>query len=363
MTTAPTEIQKKECKDDDSSDSDDEDETKRHKMNLDEDTKQLNTIFELGEDDFKSDEEDKIQMPKKEATQNTVDFRSREEWSLSATSTRVSIPSVQKSKEKGFEVDEKGLLRISGFGDMLNLKLTSGLSELFRKISIRFKQSPKMDTTTYIKTLRNMYFQHYNKLLKQTGGFNDRISAILFPQILRFMYDKNFIKGKFLTQIIKNGIFDLEEIEEASKIIVDWDGLNKIFKEYSSTPEQEGTVIDDDKLELTLAIAKMLLSNLSKPSSGLPKNKCSMLKKIGSIIRMYSNKLETNSAHTNFLNRNKQVRFWILDLLLKWEIVTINQADKKTLHVNSYVMSEFLSYIENDIESCKRKVSQMGILN
>ena len=362
MTTAPTEIQKKECKDDDSSDSDDEDETKRHKMNLDEDTKQLNTIFELGEDDFKSDEEDKIQMPKKEATQNTVDFRSREEWSLSATSTRVFIPSVQKSKEKGFEVDEKGLLRIPSFDDMLNLKLSSGLSELFRKISIRFKQSPKMDTTTYIKTLRNMYFQHYNKLLKQTGGFNDRISAILFPQILRFMYDKNFIKGKFLTQIIENGIFDLEEIEEASKIIVDWDGLNKIFKEYSSTPEQKGTVIDDDKLELTLAIAKMLFTDLSK-SSGLPKNKFSMLKKIGSIIRMYSNKVETNSAHTNFLDRNKQVRNWIFDLLLKWKIVTIYQAHNQKLHVDSDAMSEFLSHIENDIESCKREVSQMGILN
>ena len=78
---------------------------------------------------------------------------------------------------------------------------------------------------------------------------------------------------------------------------------------------------------------------------------------------MYADKSETNSAHKNFLDRNKKVRFWILDLLLKWEIVTINQADKKTLHVNSYVMSEFLSYIENDIESCKSEVSQMGFLN
>ena len=43
MTTAPTEIQKKECKDDDSSDSDDEDETMRHQRNLDEERKQLIT--------------------------------------------------------------------------------------------------------------------------------------------------------------------------------------------------------------------------------------------------------------------------------------------------------------------------------
>ena len=297
------------------------------------------------------------------ATENTVDFRSRENWLLSAKSTRVFTPSFKKNKEKGYEVDEKGLLRISGFDDRLNLKLTSGLPELFKKISTRFKVSPIMDTTTYIKTLHNMYWQHYNKHLRETGEFNDETSAILFPQIMEFMWDQKFIEGEFLTQIIENGIFDLEKIKKASMISVDWESLFKIFKEYSSKPEQEGTVIDDDKLELTLAIAKMLLSNLSKPYTGFPKNKYSMLKKIGSIIRMYSNKSETNSAHTNFLDRNKQVRFWIFNLLLKWEIVTINQADKKTLHVNSDVMSEFLSYIENDIESCKREVSQMGILN
>ena len=202
----------------------------------------------------------------KEATQNTVGFRLSGKWSLSAKSTRVFIPSVQKSKEKGFEVDEKGLLRISGFDEGLNLRLTSGLPELFKKISNQFKVSAKMDTTTFIKTLHNKYWQHYNKFCRQTKEFNKCTSAIIFPQILKFMSDKNFINGKFLTQIIENDIIDLEEIEEESKIIINWGALNKLSDEYPLKPEQEGTIVDDDKtilqfkdkLELTLAIAKML---------------------------------------------------------------------------------------------------------
>ena len=76
MTTAPTEDKKKKCEDD-SSDSDDGDQNKRHQRNLDEDAKQLNTIFEIDDkDDFKSDEEDKIQMSDEIATENTVGFRS-----------------------------------------------------------------------------------------------------------------------------------------------------------------------------------------------------------------------------------------------------------------------------------------------
>ena len=77
-----------------------------------------------------------------------------------------------------------------------------------------------MDTTTYINTLHNMYLQHYNKCLKQTGEFNDDTSAIIFPQILKFMWDRKFLQGKLLTQVIENDIFDLKEIEEASKIII-----------------------------------------------------------------------------------------------------------------------------------------------
>ena len=98
--------------------------------------------------------------------------------SLSAKSTRVFVPVVQTSKDKGFKVDERGLLQITGFDNKLNNKLTNQLAELFQKISKRFKVTPKMETNTYIKTLHNMYQQHYNKYLKQTGEFTDDTSLI-----------------------------------------------------------------------------------------------------------------------------------------------------------------------------------------
>ena len=40
-----------------------------------------------------------------------------------------------------------------------------------------------------------------------------------------------------------------------------------------------------------------------------------MLKKIGSIIRMYGNSNAINSDYKQTLDRNKQVRFWVLDFL------------------------------------------------
>ena len=173
-STAPTEEHKRN-EYFDSSDSDDGGETKRHKTNLDEKTKELDTVPEL-------DEEHKT-----EYADNQFISTLNKNSSLSAKSTRVFIPSVQKSKNKGFEVDENGLLKISGFDDSLNIKFTSSLPELFQKISKRFKTCPKMDITTYIKTLHNMYRQHFYKSLKKTGEFNDDTSAIIFPQIVKFM--------------------------------------------------------------------------------------------------------------------------------------------------------------------------------
>ena len=76
-------------------------------------------------------------------------------------------------------------------------------------------------------------------------SFNDATSAIIFPQILRFMWDKKFIQGTLLTQIIENDIFDIEKIEESAKLYIDWEGLLKIFKEYSLQTAMEGTIVDD----------------------------------------------------------------------------------------------------------------------
>ena len=205
-STAATEDQKKG---DNSSDSDDGDEIEKYKMNSDEKTKELDTVPEL-------DEERKTEYADNQFISNL-----NKNSLLSAKSTRVFIPSVQKSKNKGFEVDENGLLKISGFDDSLNIKFTSSLPELFQKISKRFKTCPKMDITTYIKTLHNMYMQHYNKCLKQTGEFNDSNSAIIFPQIVRFMIDKKFLQGELLELIVEKDLSDPKKIEEIPKVIID----------------------------------------------------------------------------------------------------------------------------------------------
>ena len=35
------------------------------------------------------------------------------------------------------------------------------------------------------------------------------------------MWDRKFLQGKLLTQIIENDIFDLKQVEEASKVTID----------------------------------------------------------------------------------------------------------------------------------------------
>ena len=59
----------------------------------------------------------------------------------------------------------------------------------------------------------------------------------------------------------------------------------------------------------------MLFSNLLKSYNGQPKNKNAMLKKIGSIIKMYADSNEISAEFKQTLDRNKNVRFWILDFL------------------------------------------------
>ena len=278
---------------------------------------------EESQKDEKQDEEEKIVFPEKQETQTNTNSSQTKEPLLSTENTNIITPSDQKSDDKGFEVDEEGLLKITDFHDSLNIKLTNQLAELFQKISKRFKVSPKMDTSTYIKTLHNMYLQHYNKYFRETGEFNDETSAILFPQIMKFMWDRKFLQGRLLKLVIENNTFDIVEIDNFSKVTIDWDGLLKISKQYSLTTESEGTTVSDkkinlqleDKVKITLIITEKLISNLIKSVTGLPKNKSSMLKKIGSIIRMWATSKEMNADYKQTLDRNKRVRFWCLDLL------------------------------------------------
>ena len=127
-------------------DTDEEDNTIRQHANLTEQQKQLNPIDEVDE------EEDKVEMPETPSNRAATSTSLIKKSSLSTKSYRMFKPSILKSKDKGFEVDEKGLLKITGFDDSLNIKFTNHLAEFYKKTSVRFKFSPKMDTTAYLKT-------------------------------------------------------------------------------------------------------------------------------------------------------------------------------------------------------------------
>ena len=94
----------------------------------------------------------------------------------------------------------------------------------------------------------------------------------------------------------------------------------------------------------------MLLSNLLKPLTGPIKDKSTMLKKIGSIIRMYANSKEINSDYKQTLDRNKKVSFWVLDLLQAKNIIIWDKNDSKSFEINKDQMIEYKKYIENNIE-------------
>ena len=58
-------------------------------------------------------------------------------------------------------------------------------------------------------------------IFKETEEFNDSNSAIIFPQIVRFMIDKKFLQGELLEQIIEKDLSDFKKIEAISKVIID----------------------------------------------------------------------------------------------------------------------------------------------
>ena len=281
--------------------------------------------------------------------------------------TEKSDNSVNKNiQSKGFEVDEKGVLVIKSFDCSLNIKFTNQLAELFQKISNRFKVSPIMDTTTFINTLHNIYQQHYIKRFKKTREFNDEISKIIFPQILRFMWHKKLIQGKLLTQIIEDNIFNRKEIEEASKITIDWDAILKIFEEYGSqkVKEREGeedkiNLTKEEKVDIAIEVTKNLLSSLAKSPTCLPKSKDRLITKINASIRAYAISKETKSKHKQALNGNKQVKDWVFDLLIEKNIIILSETDKEKIAINKDQIQEYLSSISSDIENCKKEALKM----
>ena len=88
-----------------------------------------------------------------------------------------------------------------------------------------------------------------------------------------------------------------------------------------------------------------------------------MLKKIGAIVRMYGSGKEINADNKHTLDWKKRVNFWVLDLLQAKNMIIWDKTDNKTIEINIDQMSEYLSYIERNIEICKQELSKMKFLN
>ena len=352
-----------EIKEQDSNEnSGDENNSIRIHANFKEKQKSLCTIYEANEED----KSDGVEIsPQKSITESSQS----NELALLSKSSKVFKPPTIQSKDRGFAVDDKGLLKITGFDDGLNGKFTNYLPELFNKVSKRFKVSQIMDTATYIKTLHNMYFQHYNKHLKSSGEFNDDTSSIIFPQILKFMHHQKFIQGQLLNLLIGKDILDVRNIEQSSRITIDCEGLMNLFDEYAvNKKSKNGKVgyksieIDvKDKAYITVRITEMLLSNLAKPYTGFPKNKSSMLKKIGSIIRMYANSNEISDEYKEIVDtRQANIKFGVYDLLQQKNIV---QSDSSSdININKDSMIEYMQNVQNNIQNCQLEKEQMKFI-
>ena len=174
------------------------------------------------------------------------------------------------------------------------------------------------------------------------------------------MWDRKFLQGKLLTQIIENDIFDLKQVEEASKVTIDWKTLIKIFKEYSLKPEI--ILSCEEKVEITINLTKKLLSDLTESFPKLPKTKGAMIKKIYYIIRQCSNlKYEPFLSYKDTLDTNDQVKIWVFNLLQNKNIIICTGTEEKDFIINKDQMLEYKSYIENNLEVCKQEALKMNL--
>ena len=115
----------------------------------------------------------------------------------------------------------------------------------------------------------------------------------------------------------------------------------------------------EDKLEITIKITAMLLSNLSKSITGLPKNKSALLKKIGSVIKKYANSDEISFDYKQTLDRNKQVRFWVFDFLQHRNVIIWDKSDGTKFEINKDQMLENLKSIQENHANYKEQLSHM----
>ena len=88
-----------------------------------------------------------------------------------------------------------------------------------------------------------------------------------------------------------------------------------------------------------------------------------MLRKIDAIVRMHGNMEGIDVNYKQTLDRNKRVNFWVFDLLMAKNIVIRDETDNKTIEINKDQMSEYLNYIESNIEICKQELLKIDFLN
>ena len=183
------------------------------------------------------------------------------------------------------------------------------------------------------------------------------------------MHHKKLSQGQFLTFLVDKNILDAKNIEQISRVTIDCEGLMNLFDEYAvNKKSKNGKVgyksieIDvKDKAYITVRITEMLLSNLAKPYTGFPKKKSSMLKKIGSIIRMYANSNEISDEYKEIVEtRQANIKFGVYDLLQQKNIV---QSDSSgDFNINKDSMIEYMQNVQNNIENCQLEKQQMKFM-
>ena len=319
-------------------------------------------------DEF-DNEEDKFELLKnlyKTPSSDSSQSKTSEIWK----SPEIPKPS-NLHNNKGFEIDSEGVLEISGFDDILNIKLSSLLGEFFKRISARFKNIPYLDTLTYLRTLHNLHLQYWNKQFKKIGEFNEEISTKIFTQVIKFMNYKKLIQGKLLKILIELNIIDIRQIDDASKLEIDRELTQEIAELYKVPNDQEESdvgsdkvvpISDPQKVEITIELTQLLLSNLTKPFTGLPTSEKSMLKKIGCILRMYLLSNQINELYKKTLEEEVlNIKSWVFRLLKIKEIIIIDQADPNNFIIDKVKMINYLQNIKDDYQSCKTDISNLHI--
>ena len=87
------------------------------------------------------------------------------------------------------------------------------------------------------------------------------------------------------------------------------------------------------------------------------------LNKIGSIIKMHANSNALSSEWKQTLDKNKQVKFWVHNILLRSNLIIKSDeiGNSQAYQVNRDEIDEYLDYLENNFESYRQEVAKMDI--